>query len=134
MKRRELSLEHLSRIELLSPVEGAEDGLGLRAYLDQQGPGLFGLALATSGIDDSIAQLKEKGWGSEEVVSVLAQDGPSGAYRRLSESALDRIGTRGALRSEPFWWNRSKVEAGTAFPRGASCPASASSVINAAGF
>jgi catechol 2,3-dioxygenase-like lactoylglutathione lyase family enzyme len=84
-----------TRIELLAPTKGEEDGLGLREHLEQEGPGLFGLALATPDIEEAVRQVKEKGWESEGVVSLLAQDGPSGAYRRLSQSALDRTGTRG---------------------------------------
>lgn len=83
-----------TRIELLTPVEGSADGFGLRHHLDENGPGLFGLALSTSDLEESKSRAREKGWGSGETASVLLQDGPSGAYRRLSQSALDLRGTR----------------------------------------
>ena len=83
-----------TRIELLSPIEGAEEEIGLRAHLDDQGPGLFGLALATSDLEASMTQARERGWTSSETASVLLQDGPSGAYRRLGQSALDLEETR----------------------------------------
>ena len=84
-----------TRIELLAPVEGEKDGLGLREHLDQHGPGLFGLAFSTSDVEESVRLAKARGWESEGIESVLAQDGPSGAYRRLSQADLDRVATRG---------------------------------------
>lgn len=83
-----------TRIELLTPIEGAEDVLGLREHLAQHGSGLFGLAFATPDLEGSISQAKEKGWESGEIVPVLAQDSPSGAYRRLRQASLDLAGTR----------------------------------------
>ena len=84
-----------TRIELLAPLEVSDANLALREHLALHGPGLFGLALATPDIAHAIAGVKEIGSSSGEIASVLAQDGPSGAYRRLRELSLETGMTRG---------------------------------------
>jgi len=84
-----------TRIELLAPLEASEANLDLREHLALHGPGLFGLALATPDIAQVLVGLEAIGSPPGEVASVLAQDGPSGAYRRLRELLLEAEVTRG---------------------------------------
>ena len=84
-----------TRIELIAPREATEANLDLRNHLEVHGPGLFGLALATSDIDQARSRAEAVGTPSGEISPVLLQDAPSGAYRRLRESSLDEGATRG---------------------------------------
>ena len=84
-----------TRIELLAPLEVSEANRALREQLESHGPGLFGLALATPDIAQAVADVEAIGSPSGEIVSVLAHDGASGAYRRLRELSLELGVTRG---------------------------------------
>lgn len=82
-------------LELLAP-DG--DGLvadSLRAHLDEYGEGLFALALGTDDAEAAAKTLSERGLHPSAPIAGLAQDGPSGAFRRFRNVMLPPEDTAG---------------------------------------
>lgn len=82
-------------IELLSPEGEGIVADGLRARLDEAGDGLHALALGTADADAAEKTLRERGLHPSAPVSGLAQDGPSGAFRRFRNVMLSPDETAG---------------------------------------
>ncbi len=82
-------------IELLSPVEEGAVADGLRAGLEESGDGLRMIALGTPDIEAAARTLAERGLQVGEPVAGLAQDGPSGAFRRFRNLFLSPRDTAG---------------------------------------
>jgi catechol 2,3-dioxygenase-like lactoylglutathione lyase family enzyme len=82
-------------IELLAPVGEGLVADSLRARLDDVGEGLFALALGTADAEAAEKTLRERGLHPSSPVSGLAQDGPSGAFRRFRNVMLPPTDTAG---------------------------------------
>lgn len=96
-----LAIQHVlfrlanTQIELLAPLGATEGNAALRAHLDERGPGLFGMALETGDLSQALGRMGEGDWAPSAPTPVLVHDAPSGAYRRLLQSDLSPVGTRG---------------------------------------
>lgn len=84
-----------TRIELLAPSEETESNAGLRAHLEEHGPGLYGLALETGDLRAVIDETGEADTVLDAPASLLARDAASGAYRRLLQVDLPTTLARG---------------------------------------
>lgn len=88
---------HNTYLELLSPRGEGAFGDRLRARLDAQGEGLLLLAFGTGALDDTHAELGERGLHPTAPASQLAQDTDSGAWRQFRLSLLPEEDTAGVL-------------------------------------
>ncbi|MFP6641219.1 MAG: VOC family protein, partial [Myxococcota bacterium] len=66
-----------TRIELLAPSEETESNAGLRAHLEEHGPGLYGLALETGDLRAVIDETGEADTVLDAPASLLARDAAS---------------------------------------------------------
>jgi catechol 2,3-dioxygenase-like lactoylglutathione lyase family enzyme len=85
-------------IELLSPAAPAGDSAiadGLRERLAERGDGLHLIALGTDDADEAARTLRARGLSPSEPVAGLAQDEPSGAFRRFKNVFLPPAETGG---------------------------------------
>ena len=82
-------------IELLAPSgEGPVSGM-LSSHMEEYGPGLFALALATDDAAAAVTTMRERGLSPSDPVEGLAHDDPSGAFRRFRNVWLPEQDTRG---------------------------------------
>lgn len=75
-------------IELLAPDGEGAIADGLRARLAERGPGLHALALGTADADAAVERLREVGLSPQGPIAGVAQDEPSGAWRRFRNVVL----------------------------------------------
>jgi len=82
-------------VELLAPEGDGAVADGLRARLREKGPGLHALAFGTRDADAAATRLREAGLSPSDPVAGLAQDEPSGAWRRFRNVMLPPSETHG---------------------------------------
>ncbi|MBW2231199.1 MAG: VOC family protein [Deltaproteobacteria bacterium] len=82
-------------VELLAPDGEGPVADGLRARLSERGPGLHALALGTEDADEAARSLKARGLDVAGPVAGIAQDAPSGAFRRFRNVLIRPEQSRG---------------------------------------
>jgi catechol 2,3-dioxygenase-like lactoylglutathione lyase family enzyme len=82
-------------LELLAPDGEGAVADGLRARLRDAGPGLHALALGTPDAEAAAAELRAAGLSPTDPIAGLAQDEPSGAWRRFRNVMLPPDDTHG---------------------------------------
>jgi len=82
-------------VELLAPEGEGALADALRERLGEKGPGLHALALGTRDAAAAAKALREAGLSASDPIPGIAQDGPSGAWRRFQNVVLPPSETYG---------------------------------------
>ncbi len=82
-------------VELLAPVGDGPNAVALTRHLDQNGEGLFGLALAVADADKAVAAFRARGLEAGDPVDGAGKDDVTGATRRWRSCAFPGGAARG---------------------------------------